>query len=111
MSPRPNSPQKKISNVSLGSVSDLFGPESPTRPGPPRSRASNLSIMSTESAFSVVSCCFVWREWFYDLLNFNWLWDSVLSFRELSVVSKGIVKVWGREGCVDFGQRCRNRSM
>ena len=61
LSPRPSSPQKKISNISLGSVSDLFGPESPTRPGPPRSRASALSMISTESAFSVVSCCFVWH--------------------------------------------------
>ena len=55
LSPRPSSPQKKISNVSLGSVSDLFGPESPTCPGPPRSRASDLSMISTDSAFPVVS--------------------------------------------------------
>ncbi|KAL9962674.1 hypothetical protein ACROYT_G031796 [Oculina patagonica] len=54
-SPRPKSPQKKVSNVSLGSISDLFGPESPTRPGPPRSRVSDLSIMSIESTFSVDS--------------------------------------------------------
>ena len=59
LSPRPSSPQKKISNISLGSVSDLFGPESLTRPGPPRSRPSDLSMISTDSVFSVVSCCFV----------------------------------------------------
>ncbi|KAJ7358698.1 hypothetical protein OS493_022139 [Desmophyllum pertusum] len=54
-SPRPPSVQQRASDVSLGSISDLFGSDSPTRPGLSQPRMSDLSILSIGSTFSVES--------------------------------------------------------
>ena len=63
LSPRSKSPQKRISDLSVSSLSDPFSPDTPaSRPGPPQSRMSDLSmisISSISSAFSVVSLCVI----------------------------------------------------
>lgn len=63
LSPRNKSPQKRISDLSVSSLSDAFSPDTPaSRPGPPQSRMSDLSmisISSISSAFSVVSLCVI----------------------------------------------------
>ena len=63
LSPRNKSPQKRISDLSVSSLSDPFSPDTPaSRPGPPQSRMSDLSMMSissVSSAFSVVSSCVI----------------------------------------------------
>ena len=63
LSPRSKSPQKRISDLSVSSLSDPFSPDTPeSRPGPPQSRTSDLSmisISSISSAFSVVSSCVI----------------------------------------------------
>ena len=63
LSPRNKSPKKRISDLSVSSLSDAFSPDTPaSRPGPPQSRMSDLSmisISSVSSAFSVVSLCVI----------------------------------------------------
>lgn len=63
LSPRSKSPQKRISDLSVSSLSDPFSPDTPaSRPDPPQSRMSDLSMMSISSissAFSVVSLCVI----------------------------------------------------
>ncbi|XP_022798205.1 unconventional myosin-XVI-like [Stylophora pistillata] len=50
-SPRLSPPQRSLSDISEGSISDVFGPDSPICPGPAKSRASDSSVSSVSDVF------------------------------------------------------------